>query len=96
MKTSRSLFMKALGRLFSPTWALIDWWKKKDIDEGRGRLLKWHWSWFIGTLIFCSLLYMIDIKMPAWIAGGLGYLAFSRWNEIVYAFYKDALEADPE
>ena len=96
--SARKIAVTITWLLFSPTRWFIDWWKTRD-DSARGnRLRAWSLGLFAleatGAVVFS--LSLPSAPAGAWtIMGVLALLwAWSRVNEIGYAFYRDALSAE--
>lgn len=94
------LGLAAAGWLLSPTRRIIDAWKAGDASH-RGHALR---RWSVGLFWFevggCAALAFIFHRPASTSLNVLGLLvtvySYSRINEIVYAFYSDALSASKE
>ena len=82
--------------LIAPTRRIIDWIKDDDQPVPRGdKLRAWSFWLFVGELsafVFLTLFVQgPPSPMSAWLYLPLLFWAWSRINEVCYAFYQDAL-----
>jgi hypothetical protein len=85
--------------LIAPTRRIIDWMKEGHLPQPRGdKLRAWSFWLFTGELSACVLLTLFVQGPPrpisAWLYAPLLFWAWSRINEVCYAFYQDALTRD--
>ena len=84
-----------IGWFLSPTRKIIDWLKSGDRAH-RGKALRyWSFGLFCFELFLCILLILLPAfattSVPIFICIVPLIYAYSRINEITYAFYRDAL-----
>jgi voltage-gated potassium channel Kch len=89
------ILRELIGWLLSPTRQIIDLWKRGDPSHQGYALRSWN-SWLFWIEIVASIaLVLLFARAPVTEAnlssGALIVYAWSRINEIAYAFYRDAL-----
>jgi voltage-gated potassium channel len=80
--------------VLSPTRLIIELLKQRSRDAGR-LLQCWNLSFFAFELAVCvvlALLMLAPAQIPTPLRAVFVWLAFSRCNEVVYAFYADAID----
>ncbi len=88
--------LSLLGWLLSPTRKIVDIWKRGP-PEHSGRVLRfWNMGWFLAEVALASVLVVVSAYYPSARANPFIFLpllalAWSRVNEVAYAFYRDAL-----
>jgi voltage-gated potassium channel len=79
----------------SPTRLAIELWKEGREDAGP-LLQHWNFGWFWFEIAVCIVLaaYSLTASMllPAYVRAALACIAIWRCNEVVWAFYNDAMD----
>jgi hypothetical protein len=95
MESVVRIFREVAGWLLSPTRQIIDLWKRGDPSHQGRTLRSWNSCLFWIEIVACAALAFFfsraRVAEATPISGTLIVYAWSRINEIAYAFYRDAL-----
>ena len=88
--------LSTIALIVSPSRQIAKCLKEKHYGDNLAAFLStWNRCWIVGTLLVCLLLVAITSfreMNSLWLRIPLFYIAFSRWMEIVWAFYNDGFD----